>query len=34
MGKIDGEMRLPLYPMAPANLEKLKSALKDYGLIK
>jgi len=34
MGKIDGEMRLPLWPMAPANLEKLKSALKDYGLIK
>jgi len=34
MGKIDGEMRLPLYPMAPANLEKLKSALRDYGLIK
>jgi 4-hydroxy-tetrahydrodipicolinate synthase len=34
LGKIDGEMRLPLYPLAPANLEKLKSALKDYGLIK
>jgi 4-hydroxy-tetrahydrodipicolinate synthase len=33
MGKIDGEMRLPLCPMAPANLEKLKAALKDYGLI-
>ena len=34
MGKIDGGMRLPLCPMAPANLEKLKWALKDYGLIK
>jgi 4-hydroxy-tetrahydrodipicolinate synthase len=34
MGKIDGEMRLPLCAMAPANLEKLKKALKDYGLLK
>jgi 4-hydroxy-tetrahydrodipicolinate synthase len=34
MGKIDGEMRLPLWPMAPANLEKLKAALEAYGLIK
>ena len=34
MGKIDGEMRLPLCPMAAANLEKLKAALKAYGLIK
>jgi 4-hydroxy-tetrahydrodipicolinate synthase len=33
MGKIHDEMRLPLYPMAPANLEKLKKALSDYGLI-
>ncbi|MBW2016212.1 MAG: 4-hydroxy-tetrahydrodipicolinate synthase [Deltaproteobacteria bacterium] len=33
MGKIDAEMRLPLSPMAPANLERLKSVLKDYGLI-
>jgi 4-hydroxy-tetrahydrodipicolinate synthase len=33
-GKIEGEMRLPLCPMAPANLEKLKAALKAYGLIK
>jgi len=33
LGKIDGEMRLPLCPMAPANLDKLKKALKDYGLI-
>jgi 4-hydroxy-tetrahydrodipicolinate synthase len=34
MGKIDGEMRLPLYPMALANQEKLRKALQDYGLIK
>jgi len=34
MGKVDGEMRLPLCPMAPANLEKLKTSLQDYGLIK
>jgi 4-hydroxy-tetrahydrodipicolinate synthase len=34
MGKVDGEMRLPLCPMAPANLEKLKAALKAYGLVK
>ncbi len=33
MGKIQHEMRLPLYPMAPANLEKLKKALSEYGLI-
>jgi len=32
MGRIDGEMRLPLWPMAQANLEKLKAALKAYGL--
>ncbi len=34
MGKIGDEMRLPLYRMAPANLEKLKKALKDFGLLK
>ncbi len=33
MGKVDVEMRLPLCPMASANLERLKKALKDYGLI-
>ncbi len=33
MGKISGEMRLPLCEMAPANLEKLKKALSDYGLM-
>jgi 4-hydroxy-tetrahydrodipicolinate synthase len=34
MGKVDGEMRLPLCPMAATNLERLKKVLKDYGLIK
>jgi len=33
MGKIGEEFRLPLCPMADANKEKLKKALKDYGLI-
>ncbi|MFP3911855.1 MAG: 4-hydroxy-tetrahydrodipicolinate synthase [Desulfobacteraceae bacterium] len=33
MGKIGEEMRLPLYPMAPANLEKLKTVLSGFGLI-
>ncbi len=33
MGKIAEEFRLPLCPMADANKEKLKKALKDYGLI-
>ena len=33
MGKIDGEMRLPMAPMSSANLERLKEALKNYGLI-
>ena len=33
MGKINEEFRLPLCPMADANKEKLKKALKDYGLI-
>jgi 4-hydroxy-tetrahydrodipicolinate synthase len=34
MGKVDGEMRLPLCPMAAGNLDRLKKVLKDYGLIK
>jgi len=34
MGKAGDEMRLPLCPMAPGNLEKLKNALRAYGLIK
>jgi 4-hydroxy-tetrahydrodipicolinate synthase len=33
MGKIAEEFRLPLCPLADANKEKLKKALKDYGLI-
>jgi 4-hydroxy-tetrahydrodipicolinate synthase len=33
MGKIDGELRLPLCPMATETREKLTRALKDYGLI-
>ncbi|MFO7599838.1 MAG: 4-hydroxy-tetrahydrodipicolinate synthase [Candidatus Desulfacyla sp.] len=33
MGKIQDEMRLPLWPMAPGNLDRLKKALTDYGLI-
>jgi len=33
MGKISGELRLPLCPMAPANLEKLRKTLSEYGLI-
>jgi len=33
MGLIRDEMRLPMCPMAPSNLEKLKTVLTDYGLI-
>ncbi|HBF42223.1 MAG TPA: 4-hydroxy-tetrahydrodipicolinate synthase [Desulfobacteraceae bacterium] len=33
MGMINDELRLPLVPMAPANLDRLKKALQDYGLI-
>jgi len=33
MGMINGELRLPLYPMSEANLSKLKAALRAYGLI-
>jgi len=33
MGRIAEEFRLPLCPMADANKEKLKKALKDYALI-
>ena len=33
MGKIQDELRLPLAPMAPANRDKLKKALQDYGLV-
>ena len=33
MGMINGELRLPLCPMSEANLNKLKGALRAYGLI-
>ena len=33
MGKVSGEMRLPLYQMSEKNLERLKSVMKGYGLI-
>jgi len=33
MGMINDELRLPLVPMTPANLDRLKKALQDYGLI-
>ncbi len=33
MGRISEEFRLPLCPLADANKEKLKKALKEYGLI-
>jgi 4-hydroxy-tetrahydrodipicolinate synthase len=33
MGKIREELRLPLVPMSSANVERLKKALQDYGLI-
>lgn len=33
MGKIDGELRLPLSPLSSENREKLSHVLKDYGLI-
>jgi 4-hydroxy-tetrahydrodipicolinate synthase len=33
MGRIQDEMRLPLCPMSQGNLDRLKKALKDYGLI-
>lgn len=33
MGKVSGEMRLPLCSMSEWNLNKLKKVMKDYGLI-
>jgi len=33
MGRCSGEVRLPLCPMADANHERLKKAMKEYGLI-
>lgn len=34
MGMISPEIRLPLAPMSPKNIERLKTVLRDYGLIK
>jgi len=34
MGKISGDVRLPLYRMSEANSEKLKQAMQNYGLIR
>jgi 4-hydroxy-tetrahydrodipicolinate synthase len=34
MGKITGEIRQPLCPMSPANEERLRKVLQQYGLIK
>ena len=33
MGKIGEDIRLPLVPLSPANREKLKKTLEDYGLV-
>ncbi|HEX9444608.1 MAG TPA: 4-hydroxy-tetrahydrodipicolinate synthase [Candidatus Binatia bacterium] len=34
MGKLTGELRLPLTPMAEGNLKKLRQALADFGLLR
>lgn len=34
LGMCEPDLRLPLCPMSPENLEKLKQALKEYGLLK
>ncbi|HKA33119.1 MAG TPA: 4-hydroxy-tetrahydrodipicolinate synthase [Candidatus Binatia bacterium] len=34
MGKCSNEMRLPLTPMAEANVKKLRQAMADFGLLK
>lgn len=34
LGMCEPDLRLPMCPMSPENLEKLKTALKDYGLLK
>lgn len=34
LGMCEPDLRLPMTPMLPENLEKLKKALKDYGLTK
>jgi len=34
LGMCEPDLRLPMCPMLPENLEKLKQALRDYGLLK
>ena len=34
LGMCEADLRLPLVPMSADNLEKLKKALRDYGLLK
>ncbi|MFW6171905.1 MAG: 4-hydroxy-tetrahydrodipicolinate synthase [Planctomycetota bacterium] len=34
MGRLNGEMRLPLSPISPENENKLRSALQDLGLVR
>jgi 4-hydroxy-tetrahydrodipicolinate synthase len=34
LGMCEPDLRLPMCPMSPENLEKLKKALKDYGLLR
>ena len=33
MGMIDGNLRMPLSEMEPANVERLKTAMKNYGIL-
>ena len=33
MGKCSGELRLPMTPMAESNLQRLRVALGDFGLL-
>jgi len=33
MGKIDPEVRLPLAPMSPDHVERLKQVMASYGLV-
>jgi len=33
LGRLNGELRLPLCPMSQANRDKLQKALQAYGLL-